>query len=148
MLLMPLKGGCPFRRCVGRMLLCRREAPWLRAMSGMGWIENTHYKNRCRLWFTETLTLCSTQTRVRSSVTDLRAIFWMACTSAVFESLVSMWGRRWSRSAPSFTAEVGDKSFNHCFVLFCFLVFLKPGCIKSYPEELEKILLRLLSCRF
>ena len=41
-----------------------------------------------------------------------------------------------------------EYTFNHCFVLFCFLVFLKPGCIKSYPEELEKILLRLLSCRF
>lgn len=59
--------------------------------------------------FTETLALCSTQIRLRSSETDPRAVVQMICTAAVFGTRPGVWGRWCLGSAPSFTVQVHDE---------------------------------------
>lgn len=74
----------PFQKVCRHCYSADMKVPWLRAMSGIGYIENTYHINRCKVGFTETVALCFAQARLGSSATDPSAVGQMTCTSTVF----------------------------------------------------------------
>lgn len=103
---------------------------------GLGWGKEKTPHAQMQGGFSETLALCSTQARLRSSATNLSAVGQMTCTSTVCWTQPGMWSSQCLKSTSSPIAEVDDERLKLPVSTTDFYSFLQPGCPLELPGDL------------